>query len=116
MRLLDGLLVLSLALPASVIRAQDDSAPIEVMIFGTYHFANPDLDVANIEADDVRVPRRQAEIAALVESLPVSTLRCSKRSETKPCRSVIVSLTGSVMKPCTVPSSNPRTENLITFR
>lgn len=45
------------------------SEPVQVMILGTYHFANPGRDVANMEVDDVLAPRRQAEIAALVVSL-----------------------------------------------
>ncbi len=43
--------------------------PVEVMILGTYHFANPGLDLHNAEIDDVLAPRRQAEIAAVVGSL-----------------------------------------------
>ena len=44
-------------------------APIEVMVLGTYHFANPGRDLHNITADDVLSPRRQAELAAVVEAL-----------------------------------------------
>ncbi|WP_299327262.1 DUF5694 domain-containing protein [Parasphingopyxis sp.] len=69
MRFLRGLFLMVLALPATVVYAEDDPAPVEVMIFGTYHFANPGLDVVNMEADDVLVPRRQAELEALVASL-----------------------------------------------
>lgn len=43
--------------------------PTEVMILGTYHFANPGQDVVNMEVDDVLNPRRQREIAALVDAL-----------------------------------------------
>ncbi|MDP2950184.1 MAG: DUF5694 domain-containing protein [Chloroflexota bacterium] len=35
----------------------------QIMVLGTYHMANPGRDYANIRADDVLAPRRQAEIA-----------------------------------------------------
>ncbi|MHA6287027.1 DUF5694 domain-containing protein [Maricaulis sp. CAU 1757] len=41
----------------------------EVLILGTYHFANPGRDQFNAEADDMLSPRRQAEIAALIDAL-----------------------------------------------
>ncbi|MEM8694464.1 MAG: DUF5694 domain-containing protein [Pseudomonadota bacterium] len=69
MRLLQLFLLFAFAVPASVAQAQGEAEPIQVMIFGTYHFANPGLDVVNMEADDVLVPHRQAELAVLVESL-----------------------------------------------
>ena len=52
------------ALPAA--RAGD---AIEVMVLGTYHFANPGLDLHNAEIDDVLSPRRQSEVAAAVDAL-----------------------------------------------
>lgn len=45
------------------------SAPVQVMVLGMYHFANPGRDVANVEVDDVLSAKRQAEIAEVVESL-----------------------------------------------
>lgn len=45
--------------------AETTSEPIEVMILGTYHFANPGKDVVNIKADDVTKPHRQKELEAL---------------------------------------------------
>lgn len=45
-----------------------DSASL-LLILGTYHMANPGLDAYNVDADDVRSPRRQAEIAELIERL-----------------------------------------------
>jgi hypothetical protein len=45
------------------------SEPVQVMILGLYHFANPGRDVANMEVDDVLAPKRQAEIANIVDSL-----------------------------------------------
>lgn len=60
-----------LAEDASGAQAASDGAsePVQVMVLGMYHFANPGLDVANIEVDDVLAPKRQAEIAELVDSL-----------------------------------------------
>ena len=40
-----------------------------LMILGTYHMANPGRDLINLEADDVRTPRRQREIRELVRRL-----------------------------------------------
>jgi len=39
------------------------------MILGTYHMANPGRDVVNLQADDVLAPKRQQEIAQLIEVL-----------------------------------------------
>ncbi len=41
----------------------------EIMILGTYHMDNPRLDAKNLEADDVLLPKRQREIAELIEKL-----------------------------------------------
>lgn len=43
--------------------------PVEVMILGTYHFANPGLDMHNAEIDDVLSPHQQKEVAAVVDAL-----------------------------------------------
>ncbi len=48
---------------ASPLRAAD------VMVLGTFHFANPGLDLVNTEIDDVLAAKRQAEIAAVVDAL-----------------------------------------------
>ena len=40
-----------------------------VLILGSSHFDNPGLDAVNIEADDVRSPRRQKELAELLDRL-----------------------------------------------
>ena len=45
------------------------SESAKVMILGTYHMGNPGLDGRNLEADDVLLPRRQREIAELIEKL-----------------------------------------------
>jgi hypothetical protein len=49
--------------------AASADAPIEVMVLGTYHFANPGQDLNNVEAGDMLAPERQAQIRALVDSL-----------------------------------------------
>jgi hypothetical protein len=48
--------------------AQSDARP-EILVLGTYHMANPGRDVHNMQADDVLSPRRQREIAQLIEVL-----------------------------------------------
>jgi hypothetical protein len=41
----------------------------EVLVLGVYHLANPGHDIFNMQADDVLAPKRQAEIAQLIEVL-----------------------------------------------
>ncbi len=48
--------------------AQSDPHP-EILILGTYHMANPGRDIHNMQADDVLSPKRQQEIAQLIEVL-----------------------------------------------
>jgi len=43
--------------------------PARVVIVGTYHFSNPGQDQANVEAVDVTVPQRQAELQAVADAL-----------------------------------------------
>lgn len=61
----------SLAATAALLLAAQATAdqPVEVMILGTYHFANPGLDMHNAEIDDVLSPQRQKEVAAVVDAL-----------------------------------------------
>jgi len=42
---------------------------IPVMIVGTYHMSNPNRDLHDVTADDVLAPKRQAEIAAVVNGI-----------------------------------------------
>ncbi len=42
---------------------------IQVMVLGTYHFANPGQDIANVKSDDVLTPTRQAELARTANAL-----------------------------------------------
>lgn len=44
-------------------------ATAQVMLIGTYHFANPHQDMFNVEADDVLSAKRQAELQQIVEAL-----------------------------------------------
>jgi len=41
----------------------------EVLVLGTFHMANHGRDIYNMHADDVLAPKRQAEIAQLIEVL-----------------------------------------------
>jgi Family of unknown function (DUF5694) len=64
----------AISFPAS---AQQAAAPeaaapaprAEVLVLGTYHMGNPGHDIYNMHADDVRAPKRQAEIAQLMQVL-----------------------------------------------
>jgi len=62
------LLLLGAMSISMVSRAQLDSRP-EILVLGTYHMSNPGRDVYNMQADDVQSPKRQQEIAQLVEVL-----------------------------------------------
>jgi len=46
-----------------------DPAEVQVMLLGTYHFANPGRDAVKQRVDDVLASNRQREIADLVERL-----------------------------------------------
>jgi hypothetical protein len=48
--------------------AQSDARP-EILVLGTYHMANPGHDVHNMQADDVLSPKRQQDMAQLIEVL-----------------------------------------------
>lgn len=61
----------ALVLP-TVVLAQpvpEPTAPVEVMILGTYHFDNPGRDLHNARIDPVTTPEKQAELEALAEAL-----------------------------------------------
>lgn len=63
----------ALAAASVTVSAQDGPQtppePVQVMVLGTYHFANPGQDVVNLEVDDVLAPDRQREIEILVRTL-----------------------------------------------
>lgn len=64
-----AVLLLIASPPLAAGQAPGTSEPGRVMILGTYHFANPGLDVVRTEVADVLSPARQAEIRAVVEAL-----------------------------------------------
>ena len=45
------------------------SAPIQVMVLGTYHFGNPGQDLHNMKVDSVLTPAKQAELADVASCL-----------------------------------------------
>jgi Family of unknown function (DUF5694) len=65
--LLFGLLIVSVALPVTL-AGQMEPRP-EILIVGTYHMANRGHDVYNVQADDVLSPKRQQEMAQVIEAL-----------------------------------------------
>jgi Family of unknown function (DUF5694) len=48
--------------------AQSDARP-EILVLGTYHMANRGRDIFNLQADDDLSPKRQLEIAQVIEVL-----------------------------------------------
>jgi Family of unknown function (DUF5694) len=62
-----GVLAQEGTLPPLYCASVDDRIP--VLMIGTYHMSNPGLDRFNLEADDVSVPRRQAEVQRVADSL-----------------------------------------------
>lgn len=63
-------LILLCLLLSPTLRAQSDKpAPIQVMILGTYHFANPGLDLHDIKAQSVLTPQRQKELEDIATRL-----------------------------------------------
>lgn len=66
MRLLVLLASLTFAATAS---AAPNPRTVEVMVIGSYHFANHNRDLHNVRSDDVLTPERQKEIAVLVDKL-----------------------------------------------
>jgi hypothetical protein len=62
------LCVLALAVSSAHSTRSQQPKP-EVLVLGVYHMANPGHDLFNMQADDVRAPKRQQEIAKLIEVL-----------------------------------------------
>lgn len=56
---------------AQQVAAEKPAAPAraQVLVLGVYHMANPGHDIYNMQADDVLAPKRQAEMAQLIEVL-----------------------------------------------
>jgi hypothetical protein len=67
-------LALAAAMP-TLVRQPPAEAPAppaaraEVLVLGVYHMASPGKDIFNMKVDDVLAPKRQAEIAQLIEVL-----------------------------------------------
>ncbi len=49
--------------------AAQASEPVQVMVLGTYHFANPGLDLNNIQVDTPLTPQRQAELERVADTI-----------------------------------------------
>lgn len=64
-----SLMAVALAIAAGSGATKAAEAPVEVMIVGTFHMANPGQDLYNAKVDDMRVPARQAEIAKAVQEI-----------------------------------------------
>jgi hypothetical protein len=66
-------LTLGATLPAASQQAAPEKlaapARAEVLVLGVYHMANPGHDIFNMQADDVLLPRRQADIAQVIAAL-----------------------------------------------
>ncbi|GAB5489382.1 MAG: hypothetical protein Pars2KO_29520 [Parasphingorhabdus sp.] len=61
---------ISLAITSSAMASEKQKVePIQVMVLGSYHFANPGQDVVNAKVDDVTTAERQRELQALIKSL-----------------------------------------------
>ena len=63
------MILMTVATVVSAIVAVPKSAPIQVMVLGTYHFGNPGRDKVNVRVDDVTTPRRQRELEALADAI-----------------------------------------------
>jgi hypothetical protein len=64
-----GSALTSLAQQSSAPQPTEPAARAEVLVLGTFHMANHGRDIYNMHADDVLAPKRQAEIAQLIEVL-----------------------------------------------
>lgn len=66
-----GLALLAVALSSTAAGGQQVHADslARVLILGTYHFANPGLDIVETEVADILSPQKQTEVDEVVESL-----------------------------------------------
>ncbi len=64
-----GSAITALAQQAATQKPEPPTAGVQVLVLGVYHMSNPGHDIFNMQADDVLVPKRQAEIAQLIEVL-----------------------------------------------
>lgn len=66
------LLAFAMAAISLIASAQTETKTVgkpEILILGTYHMGNPGRDIYNMQADDVLAPKRQQEIAQVIEVL-----------------------------------------------
>src|SRR6185503_12168663 len=63
------LVTFTFASAVAALGQQANAAKPEVLVLGVYHMSNPGRDVFNMKADDVLAPKRQREIAELIEVL-----------------------------------------------
>lgn len=64
------IVVITLFVLAGNAAAQNsESIPSQVMVLGTYHFANPGLDIVKTDVADVLTPEKQNEIRELINLL-----------------------------------------------
>ena len=59
----------SIAQQAAAEKPEPPAVRAQVLVLGVYHMSNPGRDIFNMKADDVLAPKRQAEIAQLLEVL-----------------------------------------------
>jgi len=63
------ILLSALLVSSAAIQSDAQEKPAQVMVLGSYHFANPGLDVAKFEIADVLSEEKQAEILEIVDAL-----------------------------------------------
>ncbi|HSR49505.1 MAG TPA: DUF5694 domain-containing protein [Acidobacteriota bacterium] len=63
------LVLVAVASTQALVPQTSAADPVQVLVLGTYHFANPGLDVVKMEVADVLSETKQAEIRAVVEAL-----------------------------------------------
>ena len=61
--------VAALILPTAALAQTPEPEPVEVMIVGSYHMANPGNDLHNARVDPVTTPEKQAQLEAVAEGL-----------------------------------------------
>lgn len=64
-----GSAIPAIAQQAAAEKLEPPAARAQVLVLGVYHMSNPGHDIFNMKADDVLAPKRQAEIAQLIEVL-----------------------------------------------
>ena len=64
-----GSAIVVTAQQVAIVQGEKAEQRAEVLVLGVYHMSNPGRDVFNMKADDVLAPKRQTEIAQLIEVL-----------------------------------------------